>query len=29
MLYSDKYICFNYEEAGAGKPMLIIHGNGS
>ena len=28
MLYSDDYITFNYEEAGAGKPMLIIHGNG-
>ncbi|MNO13007.1 2-hydroxy-6-oxo-6-(2'-aminophenyl)hexa-2,4-dienoic acid hydrolase [compost metagenome] len=28
MLYSDNYITFNYEEAGEGKPVLIIHGNG-
>ncbi|KAI7259993.1 hypothetical protein KC345_g10166 [Hortaea werneckii] len=28
MLYSDNNLTFNYEEAGAGKPMLIIHGNG-
>ncbi|AIQ67410.1 alpha/beta fold hydrolase [Paenibacillus graminis] len=28
MLYSDNYITFNYEEAGEGKPMLILHGNG-
>jgi hypothetical protein len=28
MLYSDGYISFNYEEAGTGKPLLIIHGNG-
>ncbi|MBT2292320.1 alpha/beta hydrolase [Paenibacillus albidus] len=28
MLYSNEYITFNYEEAGAGMPMLIIHGNG-
>lgn len=28
MRYSDNYISFNYEEAGKGKPLLIIHGNG-
>lgn len=28
MLLSDKYITFNYESYGAGKPMLILHGNG-
>ncbi|CAH1217405.1 2-hydroxy-6-oxo-6-(2'-aminophenyl)hexa-2, 4-dienoic acid hydrolase [Paenibacillus auburnensis] len=28
MLYSDNNITFNYEEAGTGPPMLILHGNG-
>ncbi|WP_339222840.1 alpha/beta hydrolase [Paenibacillus sp. FSL H8-0332] len=28
MLYSDNNITFNFEEAGAGKPILILHGNG-
>jgi pimeloyl-ACP methyl ester carboxylesterase len=27
-LYSDNNITFNYEEAGEGQPMLILHGNG-
>ncbi|MNB83267.1 2-hydroxy-6-oxo-6-(2'-aminophenyl)hexa-2,4-dienoic acid hydrolase [compost metagenome] len=28
MLYSNDYITFNYEEAGEGQPILILHGNG-
>ncbi|WP_156830172.1 alpha/beta fold hydrolase [Paenibacillus sp. HW567] len=28
VLYSDSYITFNYEVAGEGRPILIIHGNG-